>query len=125
MGRFSDSLMKRGASIRRSLTFRTKKVKNCIPESLVSVSEGPAEEKNEEKKEEEEVVREEIEEAYTLPEIPHTPLSGTVSVTCFLFFTLFSCYVHQLVSNCVYLLFGDELVVYRGFLQPFPLKMTV
>ena len=57
-----------GESIRRSLNLGTKKDKACRPELLVSVSEGPAEEKTEEKAKEEE---------YTLPEIPHPPLSGT------------------------------------------------
>lgn len=81
MGGFGDSLMKRGASIRRSLKLGTKKDKTCKQEPLGPVSEGSVEEK-EEKEEEEEVVWEEVEEAYTLPEIPQTPLSGTVSLIC-------------------------------------------
>ncbi|XP_076605078.1 exocyst complex component 3-like protein 4 isoform X2 [Chaetodon auriga] len=77
MAGFGNSLMKRGESIRRSLTFNTKKNKDksSRAEPLVAVSEGSAEEKKEEKEEEEEVVCEEMEEAYTLPELPHTPLS--------------------------------------------------
>lgn len=41
------------------------------------VSEGTAED-NKDKKEEQEVLRQEIEEGYILPDIPPTPLSGTV-----------------------------------------------
>ncbi|XP_026165816.1 exocyst complex component 3-like protein 4 [Mastacembelus armatus] len=65
----SDST-KRGVSSRRSLPFSTK----SRHPPLESVS---SEEKNEEKLEEtwEEVVHEEVEETYTLPELPHTPLS--------------------------------------------------
>ncbi|XP_034091366.1 exocyst complex component 3-like protein 4 [Gymnodraco acuticeps] len=65
MSRF-DSILTRGESIRRSLNLVTKKDKACRQQPLVSVAEGPAEEKTEEKAKEEE---------YTLPEIPHTPLS--------------------------------------------------
>ncbi|XP_074517111.1 exocyst complex component 3-like protein 4 isoform X1 [Sebastes fasciatus] len=73
MARFGDSIMKRGASLRRSLKFVTKKDKTG---TLVPVSEGAAEETKEEKEEEEvAVVWEEMEESYTMPEIPHTPLS--------------------------------------------------
>lgn len=86
IGGFGDSLMKKGASIRRSLRLGSKKDKDkdktCKQEPLGPVLEGSAEEKKEEK-EEEDVVWEEIEEAYTLPEIPHTPLSGSVSITSF------------------------------------------
>ncbi|XP_073339797.1 exocyst complex component 3-like protein 4 [Pagrus major] len=76
MTRFGDSLLQRGESIRRSLKLGKKsKDKNCNRE-LVTVSEGSVEEKEVDKVEEEVVVvEEEIEEAYTLPEIPHTPLS--------------------------------------------------
>lgn len=63
-----DSILTRGETIRRSLNLGTKKDKPCRQQPLVSVAEGPAEEKTEEKAKEEE---------YTLPEIPHTPLSGT------------------------------------------------
>lgn len=75
MPRFSDSLLKRGENIRRSLGIGSKKVKdkthpNTVPQSSF-------EEKNEEKEEEE--VCQEMEETYTLPDIPHTPLSGTAS----------------------------------------------
>ncbi|KAF3845376.1 hypothetical protein F7725_008539 [Dissostichus mawsoni] len=70
MNRF-DSILTRGESIRRSLNLGTKKDKACRQKPLVSVSEGPAEEKTEEKAKEEE---------YTLPEIPHTPLSELVEL---------------------------------------------
>ncbi|XP_068574097.1 exocyst complex component 3-like protein 4 isoform X2 [Cebidichthys violaceus] len=76
MAGFGDSLVKRGASIRRSLKFGSKKDKSCRPEALVSVSENPAEERKEHKEEEEEEEAcEEMEESYTLQEIPHAPLS--------------------------------------------------
>ncbi|XP_034418715.1 exocyst complex component 3-like protein 4 isoform X2 [Cyclopterus lumpus] len=84
LARFGDSLLKRGASIRRSLKFSNKKDKACRQEAPDSVSEGPAEERKEqkaEKEEEEEEVEveveteEEMEEAYMLPVLPHTPLS--------------------------------------------------
>ncbi|XP_070776536.1 exocyst complex component 3-like protein 4 [Enoplosus armatus] len=78
MGGFGDSLIRTGASIRRSLKFGTNKDKDktCRQEPLIPVSEGSAEKRKEEiEEEEEEVVQEEIEESYTLPEIPHTPLS--------------------------------------------------
>ncbi|KAE8290329.1 hypothetical protein D5F01_LYC12051 [Larimichthys crocea] len=70
------TLLQRGADIRRSLRFGTKKDKdkNGKQDSLIPVAEHVLEEKEEEK-EEEEVVWEEVEEAYTLPEMPHTPLS--------------------------------------------------
>ncbi|KAF3845375.1 hypothetical protein F7725_008538 [Dissostichus mawsoni] len=48
MNRF-DSILTRGESIRRSLNLGTKKDKACRQKPLVSVSEGPAEEKTEEK----------------------------------------------------------------------------
>ncbi|XP_071368457.1 exocyst complex component 3-like protein 4 [Centroberyx affinis] len=64
---FGDQILKRGASIRRSLGLGKKdKEKTLVPVSEVPV---------EEKKEEEEPVWEEIEESYALPEIPLTPLS--------------------------------------------------
>ncbi|XP_059209239.1 exocyst complex component 3-like protein 4 [Centropristis striata] len=65
----TDALIKRGGNIRRSLTFRKKKDNTCKQPASV-------EEMKEDKEEEEEVVVwEEMEESYTLPEIPHTPLS--------------------------------------------------
>ena len=82
MTRFSDSLLQRGESIRRSLKFsKRNKAKNGNKE-LVTVSEGSKEEREVFKEEEEvvEEVEEEVDEAYTLPEIPHTPLSGTVAL---------------------------------------------
>ncbi|XP_049451740.1 exocyst complex component 3-like protein 4 isoform X2 [Epinephelus fuscoguttatus] len=72
---FGDSLIKKGASIRRSLTFRKNR---STRGQLITVSEGSAEDRKEERQEEEEEgeeVKEEMEESYTLPEIPHTPLS--------------------------------------------------
>ncbi|KAI3367095.1 hypothetical protein L3Q82_008160 [Scortum barcoo] len=91
MGSFSDSIIKRGASFRRSLKFSKKdKDKPCDKEPLSAVPEGSAEEKKEEKEEEQEeeeeaYLREEMEEAYTLPELPHTPLSGTRFCTLIIF----------------------------------------
>ncbi|XP_042356662.1 LOW QUALITY PROTEIN: exocyst complex component 3-like protein 4 [Plectropomus leopardus] len=73
MSGLGESLIKRGASIRRSLKFG--KNKPGKQEPLVPVSEGSTEERKEDKEEEEEEVWEEMEELYTLPEIPHTPLS--------------------------------------------------
>lgn len=71
--------MKRGESIRRSLGFRKKdKDKPSNQDPLCAVSEGQLEEKTEEGEEEEEC--EEVEETYILPELPHTPLSGTDSL---------------------------------------------
>lgn len=75
MAGLGESLIKRGASIRRSLKLGAKKDKPLCRQETVEESM----EEKEEKKEEEEVVWEDIEESYTLPEIPHTPLSGTCS----------------------------------------------
>lgn len=88
MTRFGESLIKKVASSRRSLRSSAKKDKNKSSKQklLFPVSEATAEEKKEEKEEEEvEVELEEIEEAYMLPEIPHTPLSGTSFYTCGIF----------------------------------------
>ncbi|KAK5857809.1 hypothetical protein PBY51_011029 [Eleginops maclovinus] len=71
MSNFGGSLQK---TIRRSLNLGTRKDKRCKP-PLVPVSEGAAEERTEDKVKEEDVVWEEMEEDYTLPEIPRTPLS--------------------------------------------------
>ena len=84
MTRFTDSILQRGELIRRSLKLSKKnKDKNCNKE-LVTVSEGSKEEKEVVKEDEEaevvEEVKEEVEEAYTLPELPHTPLSGTLAL---------------------------------------------
>lgn len=83
MAGLGNSALTRAQSIRRSLKLATKKDKgkSARVEPLVPVSEGSVEEKKEDKEEEEEVL-EEIEEAYILPEIPHTPLSGTDALTC-------------------------------------------
>ncbi|XP_039459600.1 exocyst complex component 3-like protein 4 isoform X2 [Oreochromis aureus] len=72
ISKFSNSFMKRGASIRRSLKMVTKKDTDKI--STKAISEASVEEDMEEK-EEEEVLREEIEDCYVLPSIPLTPLS--------------------------------------------------
>jgi len=75
MSRFSESLVKKGESIRRSLRIPRrkddgdKKIRQTDAPSLAEMTE-----------EEEDGamdVFEEIDELYTLPEIPHTPLSGT------------------------------------------------
>ncbi|XP_069577529.1 exocyst complex component 3-like protein 4 [Brachyistius frenatus] len=73
MSRFSNSFMTRAESFRRSLNLGTKKDrdKNIKQETLI---EGLAEEQKEEEGKEEDVWVE-MEESYTLPEIPHTPLS--------------------------------------------------
>lgn len=68
-------------SSRRSLRFSSKKDKDhdkvAKKELLISEAAAAAEKivKEQEKKEEEELA--EIDELYTLPELPHTPLSGT------------------------------------------------
>ncbi|XP_070698445.1 exocyst complex component 3-like protein 4 [Pempheris klunzingeri] len=73
MARF-DTIMRKGASFRQSLRLGSnKKNKTCREEALV-LSEEKKEGKEEEEEEEEEVC-EEVEESYTLPELPHTPLS--------------------------------------------------
>ncbi|XP_060918524.1 exocyst complex component 3-like protein 4 [Labrus mixtus] len=76
--RLGDSLMKKGALLRRSLKFSTKKDKDKTnrKEQLDHVSEFSGEEKKEEKEEEEEEEEcGEMDETYILPELPHTPLS--------------------------------------------------
>lgn len=79
MARFGDSIIKRGASIRRSLrsTLKKDKDKTGKNEPLGSVTEGPVVEDNKEEIEEVkgEEFETEMEETYTLPELPHTPLS--------------------------------------------------
>ncbi|XP_049595936.1 exocyst complex component 3-like protein 4 isoform X2 [Syngnathus scovelli] len=66
-----DSLLKKGASIRRSLRFSSKKDKR--QDAFLAVQEeAVAKEENEE---EEEETCEEMEETYTLPELPPVPLS--------------------------------------------------
>ncbi|XP_028995836.1 exocyst complex component 3-like protein 4 isoform X2 [Betta splendens] len=72
VSRFSESLLKRGESLRNSLGLGSKKVKN--KGHVHSVTQSSLEEEKEEKEEQEEV-RQEMEETYTLPELPHTPLS--------------------------------------------------
>lgn len=72
-----DSLLKKGASIRRSLRFSSKKGKRQDA-SLAAQGEAKEEDEHEEEEEddEEEEAWEEMDEAYTLPELPHVPLSG-------------------------------------------------
>ncbi|CAJ1074580.1 exocyst complex component 3-like protein 4 isoform X1 [Xyrichtys novacula] len=74
--RIGESLINRGNSIYRSLRLGSKRDKNkaCRPGLENIFPESSLEEKKEEKVEEEEVC-EEIEETYSLPELPHTPLS--------------------------------------------------
>lgn len=74
MARFGEALLKRGESLRSSLGLGSKKVKNKTPTN--NITQSSLEEKNEEKEEKEDVCQE-MEETYTLPDIPHTPLSGT------------------------------------------------
>lgn len=77
---FGDSLVKKVASTRRSMRFNPKKDKNKgTKKELVPVVEGPVETKMEEIEEEE--VHEEVAETYVLPDIPHTPLSGKITLT--------------------------------------------
>ncbi|XP_045572795.1 exocyst complex component 3-like protein 4 isoform X3 [Salmo salar] len=71
-----DSLLKKGASIRRSLRFvRNKKDKTLKQEPLQSVTEITVEEKREREREREKK-KEEVNESYILPEIPLIPPSG-------------------------------------------------
>lgn len=81
-GGFGESFM----SFRRSMRLGSKKSKDKPPANAVPQS--SFEEKNEEEEEEkdEEEVCQEMEETYTLPDIPHTPLSGTVSHTHTVFY---------------------------------------
>ncbi|XP_035761766.1 exocyst complex component 3-like [Neolamprologus brichardi] len=72
ISKFSNSFMKRGASIRRSLKMVTKKDTDKVSTKVISEA---SVEEDMEKKEEEEVLREEIEDCYVLPSIPLTPLS--------------------------------------------------
>ncbi|XP_013877590.1 exocyst complex component 3-like protein 4 [Austrofundulus limnaeus] len=73
MSKLGESFIKKGASIRRSLRFGSKKEneKTNRPEVLLTTSEGLVEKMEEEVEEE----LEEMEEVYNLPDIPHTPLS--------------------------------------------------
>ncbi|XP_042244643.1 exocyst complex component 3-like protein 4 [Thunnus maccoyii] len=72
MVKSGDSFFEKGKSLYRSLRLSKDKTGGQWP--LDPVSEGPAEEKKVDK-EEEKVVLQMVEEMYTLPEIPHTPLS--------------------------------------------------
>lgn len=75
---FSDSLVERALSIRKSMRLGSKKSKDKTHTD--TFPQGSFEDKNEEEEEkEEQEVCQEMEETYTLPDIPHTPLSGTVS----------------------------------------------
>lgn len=75
--------MQRMASGRRSLGFGKKKEKNKNFQDEPSDGTKTSGTEQEHDKEvvteeiEEEVEEEELDEAYTLPEIPHTPISGT------------------------------------------------
>lgn len=83
MAGFGDSFIRRVAYGRRSLRFSGKKDKSkgCKEEPQSEASSGKEKKEQNEEEEEEVVKPEEIEEAYTLPELPHTPLSGTVTPT--------------------------------------------
>lgn len=71
------SLMERALSIRRSIRLGSKKSKDKTPTN--TVPQASFEEKIEEEVvTDEQEVCQEMEEEYTLQEIPHTPLSGTV-----------------------------------------------
>ncbi|XP_054913285.1 exocyst complex component 3-like protein 4 isoform X2 [Poeciliopsis prolifica] len=70
MSKLTDSILKKGSSIRRSLRFPSKK-----DNDKAAKQEQPAAEALPEMREEKEKEMEEMEELYTLPEIPHTPLS--------------------------------------------------
>ncbi|XP_077396080.1 exocyst complex component 3-like protein 4 isoform X2 [Festucalex cinctus] len=78
-----DSLLKKGASIRRSLIFSAKKDKRqgaflAVQEEGVAKEDGKDqgdEEEEEVEEEDEEEAYEEMDETYTLPELPHVPLS--------------------------------------------------
>ena len=78
---FTESVLKKGASIRRSLRLN-KKDKTAKVEQLQPVSEAPAAEK---KEVEVEKVARGIRESYTLSEIPPTTHSGDVSYNSIVF----------------------------------------
>ncbi|XP_015233945.1 PREDICTED: exocyst complex component 3-like protein 4 [Cyprinodon variegatus] len=71
--KLGDSLMKKGASIRRSLRFSSKKENDKTGRKDSAVSEALPEIMDDKEAEEEELS--EVDELYSLPEIPHTPLS--------------------------------------------------
>uniref|UniRef100_A0A3B5LCR5 Uncharacterized protein n=1 Tax=Xiphophorus couchianus TaxID=32473 RepID=A0A3B5LCR5_9TELE len=75
MSKLTDSLLKKGSSIRRSLRFPSKKESDKAARQEHPAAEALPEMREEKETEMEEM--EEMEELYTLPEIPHTPLSGT------------------------------------------------
>ncbi|XP_026195861.1 exocyst complex component 3-like protein 4 isoform X2 [Anabas testudineus] len=78
MLRSSDSFVDRATeSIRKSIRLASKKVRDKTHTSTIPQSSFEENDEEEEKKEEEEeaAVCQEMEEAYTLPDIPHTPLS--------------------------------------------------
>ncbi|XP_033843934.1 exocyst complex component 3-like protein 4 [Periophthalmus magnuspinnatus] len=69
----SNSLLQRGAQIRRSL-FGTKKERKDVTETKEETKDETKVDEEEER-EDEEPGNEEVDEMYTLPELPHTPLS--------------------------------------------------
>ncbi|XP_027857199.1 exocyst complex component 3-like protein 4 [Xiphophorus couchianus] len=73
MSKLTDSLLKKGSSIRRSLRFPSKKESDKAARQEHPAAEALPEMREEKETEMEEM--EEMEELYTLPEIPHTPLS--------------------------------------------------
>ncbi|XP_014848089.1 PREDICTED: exocyst complex component 3-like protein 4 isoform X2 [Poecilia mexicana] len=73
MSKLTDSLLKKGSSLRRSLRFPSKKENDKAARQEPLAAEALPEMTEEKETEVEEM--EEMEELYTLPEIPHTPLS--------------------------------------------------
>ncbi|XP_007540129.1 exocyst complex component 3-like protein 4 isoform X2 [Poecilia formosa] len=73
MSKLTDSLLKKGSSLRRSLRFPSKKENDKAARQEPLAAEALPEMREEKETEVEEM--EEMEELYTLPEIPHTPLS--------------------------------------------------
>ncbi|XP_014892461.1 exocyst complex component 3-like protein 4 isoform X2 [Poecilia latipinna] len=73
MSKLTDSLLKKGSSLRRSLRFPSKKENDKAARQEPPAAEALPEMREEKETEVEEM--EEMEELYTLPEIPHTPLS--------------------------------------------------
>lgn len=86
MAKIYSSFLKKGKAGYQSLRGKKKeRDKSCTNGSPLKVPDGPVEaeeEKEEQEEKQEEPVVEEIQESYTLPELPHTPLSGTAPPIC-------------------------------------------
>lgn len=82
MSMLGDSLQRKGSKLRRSLRGIGKKKNGKKSEAPGDVSEDPRRslERTEEKNEK---TPEEIDELYILPELPESPLSGTLSFSRF------------------------------------------